>query len=199
MFEVKKYKNGHNFDVVNIKTNDGEFQLSFQGNLDLYWDLVLDKSILNCENIIKITITKENYFFYETISNLFNAVKNKKPYSNFPHDTDYKNKVFEFDKYSTKNLFKNNRIEWHSDDEPYDISSILYIEKKDDSFIIKFEKSKTFYPTFSIRIRTNGSFYGSYFVSFVSMYKEVVSHDFDDKQIHIEEYLYEQKKLVKTR
>ena len=36
MIEITKTKNWNNYDTFYIKTEEGEFEISYQGNLDLY-------------------------------------------------------------------------------------------------------------------------------------------------------------------
>lgn len=78
MLEITKQKNAHDYDVITIKTEDEEFEISFQNNLDLYWRYICKKSILDEEKTKKFRITKENYFIYNLFDELYNNVKNKK-------------------------------------------------------------------------------------------------------------------------
>ena len=43
MLEITKTKNAHDYDVITIKTEDEEFEISFQNNLDLYWRYICKK------------------------------------------------------------------------------------------------------------------------------------------------------------
>lgn len=198
MLEITKNKNDYNYDIFNIKTDQGILQISFENNLDLYWTLFTNENLSNI-NTKEFLITKENYFIYDTFYNLYNAIKNKTPYSNLPYDMDYKNKCLKYyDDENSINLFKNNKVEWHSDNFDYDSASILFIEKKDnDIFSVMFEKSKNndLFETFEIRFCNSGSRYSPFNVSFMNMYHKFQEYNCNYHQIHFEEYMYNQKKL----
>lgn len=193
MQEIERYKNGWGYDTFVIKTNEGYFEILFAPNGDLYWRYLSEKNVLDDKEIQELTITKENYFVYELFYKLYESIKN--------------NKVF-YDKenyYELKNiknyLFKNNMIEWYSDELPIDVTSKLTIKKDDENFKIIFEKSKEsrdgIFFTYSIRFRNSGSRYDPFNINFMQMYNELKQYDPNYHQIHIEEYLYKQKALKK--
>ena len=73
------------------------------------------------------------------------------------------------------------------------------IKKEEDTFIVKFEKSKVedIFLTYSVRLRNSGSRYDPFNLFFMRMYLNLVNYEPDFHQIHIEEYLW-QKKLQKN-
>ena len=77
--------------------------------------------------------------------------------------------------------------------------SRFIIEKIDeDTFKLTFKKgiySEVPIQTFSIRISNSGSRYEPFNTVFMSMYKKLKEYDFNNHQIHIEEYLYNKKKI----
>lgn len=205
MLEIEKSKNSFCYDVFTIDTDSGKFQISFENNLDLYWGFIPNKSMLECSDSYSFYITKENYFLYDTFLELYNAIKNKEPYNNYPYEIEdeFRNKRVKYgSNFYIDSLYKDGKIEWHSDDFPYDEGSILSIEKNgDDKFIITFNKSNNnhFLKTFYVRIRNSGSFYHPFNISFMNMYNKLKQYDSSYHQVHIEEYLYEKKVLKRKR
>ena len=191
MQEIEKYKNAWDYDTFVIRTNEGAFEMLFAPNGDLYWRYLSEKSILNDKQIQELTITKENYFVYELFYKLYESIKNNKVFYE-------KESYFEV---MENKLFKNNMIEWYSDELPIDITSKLTIKKEEETFKIKFEKSKKSQDgielTYTIRFRNSGSRYEPFNISFMHMYNELKEYDPNCHQMHIEEYLYKQKTLKK--
>ena len=191
MLEVNKYKNGWGYDTFDIKTNEGVFVILFAPNGDLYWQYKSEISVLEDKDKQELVITKENYFIYELFYKLYESIKNNKVF--------YDNKNY-FEEKQNK-LFKNNAIEWYSDELPIDITSKLTITKEEEVFKVIFEKSKKtqdgIFITYSIRFRNSGSRYAPFNINFMEMYNELKEYDLNYHQIHIEEYLYKQKLLRK--
>lgn len=188
MLKIEKSKNMNNYDIFYITTNEGTFIITFEGNLDLYWVYTSNENILKAPDEKEFIITKENYLIYQLFDNLYNEVKNNKnPY----------------DKYNPERLVNKNIIDWHSDDFPYETASRVIIKKLKDSYKITFTKSKedTLYVTYSVRFRNSGSRYSTYNQSFMNLYNSLKNYNFNNNyhQIHMEEYLYEQKKLSLKR
>ena len=93
---------------------------------------------------------------------------------------------------------KNEAVEWHSDDLPYDVASNFVIEKLDDCYRVTFNKSKNNnFPTYSVRISNSGSRYEHFNVVFMRMYQKLCEYNPDCHQIHMEEYLYNKRKVRK--
>lgn len=191
MQEVEKYKNYWNYDTFVIKTDKGSFEILFAPNGDLYWRYLNEINILDDKEKQELIITKENYFIYELFYTLYEFIKNNKVF--YDNETPFE--------VNENNLFKNEMIEWYSDELPIDIASKLTIKKEDDTFKVIFEKSKKIYDgifiTYTIRFRNSGSRYNPFNISFMNMYNELKKYDPDNNQIHIEEYLYKQKTLKK--
>ena len=102
--------------------------------------------------------------------------------------------------YGSDTLYKDGAITWYCDDfADLNNASNFCIKKYKDYFLLTFKKSKIelfngcFFPTYSVRIRNSGSRYEPFNISFMGMYQKL--KDYNDKyhQIHIEEYLYENK------
>ena len=188
MIKVEKSKNMNDYDTFHITTKEGTFAITFEGNLDLYWLYVHKGNILNTPNEKEFTITKENYFIYQLFDNLYKEIiSNKCPY----------------DKYNPERLVNKNIIDWHSDDFSYENASRVIISKERDVYKLTFTKSKedVFYITYSVRFRNSGSRHSPHNQSFMKMYNSLINYNFnnDYHQIHMEEYLHEQKKLSLKR
>ena len=200
---IEKNKNNSGYDTFDIVTNGGRFQISYEANLDLYWKYICDN---DSKDIKAFKITKENYYIYEAIDNLWTAVKDNMPYYNYPYETE--------ERYNVKpnigktSLYNGHEIRWYSDDFAHlDSASNFAIRKFDDYYMIIFTKSYAepssgyFYRTYAVRINSSGSRYEPYHIPFMAMYQKLKEYDPDYHQIHIEEYLYEEecKKRVKTK
>ena len=204
MLEIKKCKNGHGYDVFDIITDDGTFEISYENNLDLYWRYIYTNSIDKVENIKTFKITKENYYLYCLFLELYNAIKEKKPYKTFPNyvGEDLRNKKLKY--YGGYELYKDNTITWYSDDfAEFANASNFSIKKVKDYFLVIFTKSKTeefngcYFPTYSVRIRNSGSRFDPFNNTFMGMYHKLREYNPEYHQIHIEEYLYKKRVLKK--
>lgn len=219
MIEIKIYKNSHDYDAFIITTEEGQFEISFQNNLDLYWRYLHKDMILEEPEIKEFTITKENYYLYTLFDNLYNAIKNSNPYSGYtfltPKSFYLKNEDYEEEPEQEiyvpenphpNNLYKNGIITWCSDDfSSMEKASNFQLKKDEDVFKITFKKSEREpesgnpFITYSVRIRNSGSRYTPYNIAFMKMYQDLKEYNPKHHQIHIEEYLYEQKKLAKIK
>lgn len=195
MQEVERRQNGHGYDVFRIKTDNGDFEISFEGNFDLYWRFINKENMLESPEKQELIITKENYFVYELFYKLYESIKRNKVY--YDYDS---NDYFEV---SINNVYKDGKIEWLSDDFYDEIASKLIIEKKDEIFKVTFHKSKKPYDgimlTYSIRFRNSGSRYEPFQTNFMTMYRELKTYDPNCHQIHMEEILYKEKVLKKGK
>ena len=45
MLEIKKSKNMHNYDIFDIMTDNGTFEIAYEYNLDLYWRYIYPETI----------------------------------------------------------------------------------------------------------------------------------------------------------
>ena len=183
MVEIIKNKNSYEYDVFEIKTDNGSFEVSLQGNGDLYWRYIYKGSVLDSKTAYTLEINKENYFLYQLFDELYNSVVNQ-------------------EKAQSNELVKDNIINWHSDDFSYENASCLLIAKQNETFKLGFIKSRKSFEnsvpmTFSVRISNNGSRYAPYNIPFMNFYNQLKEYDKDYNQIYIEEYLY--KKLSKKR
>lgn len=196
----------YNFNIID---GDTILNIHFAGNLDLYWN-IYDKDSKNESN--SFVITKENYFLYSLFEDLFVDIETLELFDNSDFELFYceneeerqevilRNKYF-IERYKKsqeyKNLFHDGIIEWHSDDFPYDKASIVTIKKENDLFIITFQKSKeyerTSANTSAIRFRNARSGYAPFNVIFMKMYNKFIEYEPEYHQIHIEEFLYQEK------
>lgn len=215
MLEINKQIDENGYYTFRLKTTDGTFEISFQNNLDLYWRYVHENIILEEPDTKEFFITKENYQIYSLFEELYNSIKDSNPYSGYTFITpiSYYHKDYERDETEKEvpenpypnYLYKNGIITWCSDDfSSMNKASNFQIEQLEDTFKITFKKSEIerdcgiYFPTYSIRIRNSGSRYNPYNIAFMKMYQNLKEYE-PTNQIHIEEYLYEQKKLGKTK
>lgn len=206
MLEIKRDINSHGYDVFDIMTDNGTFEISYENNLDLYWRYIYTDSIDKVENTKIFKITKENYYLYCLFLELYQAIKEKKPYKTFPNyiDEELRNKKLKY--YGRYELYKNRTITWYSDDfAEFANASNFGITKENDYFLVTFVKSKIedfngfLFPTYSVRIRNSGSRFDPFNNTFMGMYQRLKDYNPEYHQIHIEEYLYKSKKRIRTK
>ena len=194
MLEIENYKNGHGYDCFKVNTNDGSFEISFQNNGDLYIRYILNESKLDAPDKKEFKITKENYFLYTVFDNLYKSIKTGKINGYFDVNMNINNQ---------KRLFKDNKIDWRSDDFEYDDASRFVIEKIDDIYKVTIHKSKdnSIYTTYVIRFRNSGSRYSPFNITFMQMYQALKEYDYENEyhQVHIEEYMYKNSLVKKLK
>lgn len=208
MLEINKTKDAEGYDRFKIITDTGSFDIMFGGNLDLYWSYWPEEDFEDWPLSKTFTITKENYFLYQKIDELYKNIKEQRPYPKTDKDeyTSFlelnlrnSNESKKVD-YTYEKLFQNDIIKWYSDDMPLENASSLEIKKQEDIYSITFFQGKEEYdfPTYSVRFRNSGSRYHPYNFAFMNMYNSLSKYDSNYHQIHIEEYLYN-KKLQKLK
>ena len=209
MVEINKTKDADGYDRFKIITDTGSFDIMFGGNLDLYWSYWPEEDFEDWPLSKTFTITKENYFLYQKIDELYKNIKEQRPYPKTDKD-DYTSFLKELNSsnsneskkidYAYEKLFQNSIIKWYSDDMPLENASSLEIKKQEDIYSITFFQGKEEYdfPTYSVRFRNSGSRYHPYNFAFMNMYNSLIEYDPNYHQIHIEEYLYN-KKLQKIK
>ena len=205
MIKLDKKKDTNGYDRFKIITDDGIFGIMFGGNLDLYWYYWPKENIIDWPLFKTFTITKENYFLYQKVNELYENIKEQKPYKKIEplllveQDLKNSNELKKRD-YAYEKLFQDGIIKWYSDDAPLEEASRLEINRLEESYTITFYQGKEEYnfPTFSVRFRNSGSRYKPYNFAFMNMYNNLGEYDPNYHQIHIEEYLYS-KKLQKLK
>ena len=189
--DVKKNKG----QVILVDDNK-RLSIQLMNNGDLYW-----KIIDNTNSIIKkFEITRENYQIYELYEILYNDIKYKniynidneknectsndllkKFYSNYENK---KNHIRDYDYFCS-----DNSITWVSDNNNYDISSVVTIFKEEDKFILLFNL-RDYQSKNIIKFSNSESRYKPYNICFMRHYRNLYNLEVNKNQIHIEEYLY---------
>jgi len=220
--KVIKYENEFGL-IISFQEFEKQFDVSFGGNLDLYWT-IHSKNENDCHEFI---ITKENYEVYRLFVELFDDIENIKIYTestipfnmeteeekqDYINELEYKKNKYRLYNYSNYNeLFdkENNTITWYSDETNHEVANILKIKKEKESFRLEFSiqpykegydrdfNSLNYIP---IRFRNSGSSYEPFNIIFMRMYEKMKQiDDINDygHQIHMEEYLYSQSKIKK--
>lgn len=178
MTRVNKEKNLVMNDVINVQTEEGSFYISFEKDLNLYFSYL--GNTIDDKDEYSFSIDKENLFLYECFDELYDSIESEKPfkYSDNLLNPDY---VYPLSKVSTEFIHEYETIDFHSEDEDYDLSSVLKIKKGKDSYVVSFKKSKAKvgHSAYSVCIKNGGSRYDPYNVSFMIMYNKLRAHDFD--------------------
>lgn len=205
MVEINKTTDTDGYDRFKIITDTGSFDIMFGGNLDLYWSYWPEEDLEDWPISKNFTITKENYFLYQRIAELYMRIKEKRPYPKIDKDEyspflDRSINNPEKEDYAYKKLFQDGVIKWYSDASPLEEASMVEIKKLEEVYTITFYQGKEEYnfKTYSVRFRNSGSRYDPYNFTFMNMYNSLSEYDPNYHQIHIEEYMYS-KKLQKTK
>lgn len=193
MLEVKKGVDSLGYDFYKIKTKEGIFQIFWGGNGDLYWTIYPSREIKNKHTI---EITKGEYELYSLFNEVYDAIASCKPFKYAPK-LGIESLSDEEDRFALRArdyLLQDGIITWISDDEVEDLAAKVSIKKCEDKYEITFNRgTMQNHETFTINFCNSGSKYDPFNVTFDVMYKKLKYYDEDNCQIHIEEYLYEQK------
>ncbi len=194
--------------TIDIFDDNKILTITFGGNLDLYWYLKSEEK----REVDTFEITKENYFLYSLFDILYNDIVNCNLFKVYEEELSFVNsikelqmiynrkenlnKVFsEYEEY--KRLYNGKYICWYSDDDSIEDANYVKIIKKEDKYVLEFFsnfKSSTLWLSNTIRFRNSGSRYMPFNMIFMNMYNSLCSSEYDENQIHIEEYLYRIKK-----
>lgn len=206
-----KYYDNYSEAVV-ITHNDGvDLHISFCSNLDYYFVLY------GANKSLEFLITKENYQIYECFLKLYEDIMEGKTFPTEGSIKEYIDNWYPFISYdgyikrviehrdllkqslTYQKLVENGKITWISDDYNYEIAPSFQIIKEEDQFRIVFDSgdiikqdnlSSKYY--ISVRICNSGSRYLPFNVNFGVLFNNLKNIDIDN-QIHIEEYLYQNK------
>lgn len=194
--------------TINIYDSNKILTITFGGNLDLYWY----SSSKEKKEVDTFEITKENYFLYSLFDILYNDIVNCNLFKVYDEELSFVNSIKElqkiynrkkelnkiFSEYEEyKRLYNGEYICWYSDDDSIEDANYVKIIKDDDKYILEFFsnfKSNTLWLSNTIRFRNSGSRYMPFNMIFMEMYNSLCTSDYDENQIHIEEYLYKKKK-----
>ncbi len=198
MNDMKCKINGHGYKYFNMDTKEGTFTISFENNLDSYWSFRPNVNFLDSKENYEVEITKENYFLYQELEELYKSVKDGKIQTGRVYDDDG---ILEMNQREIDYLYQDDSIYYLSDDFIPEEASSFRIIKEEDLFKIIFTKShsKQYFNTFSVRIRNSGCRYGYFHILFMNLYNNLVKESKEEyHQIHLEEYVYK-KKLEKRK
>ena len=207
MLKYNKIKTDFGY-TINIYDSNKILTITFGGNLDLYWYL----SSKEKKEVDIFEITKENYFLYSLFDILHNDIVNCNLFKVYDEELSFVNSIKElqkiynrkkelniiFSEYEEyKRLYNGEYICWYSDDDSIEDANYVKIIKDDDKYILEFFsnfKSNTLWLSNTIRFRNSGSRYMPFNMIFMEMYNSLCTSDYDENQIHIEEYLYKKKR-----
>ena len=172
--ELKRDYDANNHARFTFKTNEGNFKIFYGSDLCLYWSCSILRD--NAKDQYKYIITDENKSVYNIFNELYDSVVSKMPFKSF--NTDDSDKYYQ---YSDNNLFKDGKIEWHSDDMEYNAASFLQIEKdtENNCFIVTFNRSKVLcddigvFSTYTVMISACECRYDPYNATFMEMYRKL--------------------------
>ena len=177
MVEVKKEKNYVNFDAIKILTEEGQFEITFEANRNLYIGFCV-KNEDKLEDSITFTITNEDEYLFNIINKLYKSLKNNNPDSDIIPEivnSEIKNKCLEIN-----NPYHNNMIEVYSDDfnmEDASVMNIKYMEKEDEyKFTFKRSRSNTKTNTYFVCISNFNSKYKPFNKSFMNFYFDLITY-----------------------
>ena len=179
------------------------------------------------------TITKDNYFIYDLFEELMEDVKEARIYKpEVRKTTDGEEESCHYisdplglsdiheseeeecerlnghhrNNWQHKLLYDGKSINWHSDEEEYNVANSVKITKVDDTYVLDFSRPPIRdgkYPFFAslgripIRFRNSGSTYDPFNIIFMRMYNKLQEYNPEYHQIHIEEITYHKKRVRK--
>lgn len=210
MMEIKKIKSQFGASDISICSGEKKFQLFFGGDLDLYWSCIDLSQETN--DVVRFCVTKENYFLYSLVEDLYERVKDCRVFEvddaelSFCETSEEVSELYKRKEQSNsylknfgsyKKLFDTSTgiISWHDDESIFEEGNVVNIIPGDEEFILEFVPGIKCdpYDMIGIRFRNSGSTYTPFNSVFMQMFNRLQEYDPDNHQIHIEEYLYDQK------
>lgn len=194
-------------NTVMLIHDNKKLSIYFSDSGDLYWNI---DDMQNNNKYICFEITKENYFVYEIFESLYYDVINRNIYHVDEDDIKkcrrYKELIELYQKIKEKNnsydlknkynrLVNDGVINWISNDKYIGNSNVLRIIKVDDTIFLEFVIMNNNYNF--IKFNNNRNCYKPFNMCFMKHFRNLYNYDFSNPQIHIEEWLYQQKKLKK--
>ena len=181
---------------ITLKKEEKSFKIVSMGNGDFYW-VFYDKNEKDINDRSgSFEITKENYQIYQIFEELYDEVKNSKIFNEESFDKERKNYFQEVSNYN--DLFRDGIITWVCDEIGHiENTNLVKIYKNEDSYTIEFLLNDKEYYGHSIRFRNSGSYYRPYNIIFNRMFDKLKDYEDENRQIHIEEYLYEKNRILK--
>ena len=128
---------------LKLTQNGNTFNILFGGNLDLYFQPVMNRmELFTSDEHLEFKISKEDRFLYEAFMHLYEKIINYIPLEEMDSKREREYQKLK-DSYRPFPLVHDKVISWHSDEEDVDTSSILNISKTEDNQIkLEFIKNK---------------------------------------------------------
>lgn len=208
--EKNPFDNTGKIQNIRFEEEGKVWRIIFGGNGDLYWKIDTQQETA----YETFSITKENYSIYQMFAAFYQRIQTCHVYepdtfelelceteeerTKVQKQTENRNEELKTSpEYNL--LFDGKRVEWHSDEEPYDQADVVRITPLEEEYLIEFirqakETSWLKFPkSISIRICNSGSTYHPFNLLFMQMYNELQSYDTEYHQVHLEEILYAKK------
>lgn len=165
---------------LKLTQNGNTFNILFGGNLDLYFQPVMNRTeLFTSDEHLEFKISKEDGFLYEAFMHLYEKIINYIPLEEMDSKREREYQKLK-DSYRPFPLVHDKVISWHSDEEDVDTSSILNISKTEDNQIkLEFIKNKPeddLYLTYAIRFRNSGSTYDPFNFRFMELYNSLCNY-----------------------
>lgn len=184
--KVSKWNDSNRDEVKGVLLSRGDqcLDISFQGNLDLYF------SLKDYEKDNTFVIGKDNHEVYSAFDNLYNSVMQGNIVG-----FNYKKRAKE------TGLVEGKKIIWRSDDYELDVAPYLEIEKLENAYLLKLDRPTPerqldcleefglANPTLTVRLRNSGSLYTPFNVLFMELFNNLIEINTEAHQIDIDEYL----------
>ena len=165
---------------LKLTQNGNTFNILFGGNLDLYFQPVMNRmELFTSDEHLEFKISKEDGFLYEAFMHLYEKIINYIPLEEMDSKREREYQKLK-DSYRPFPLVHDKVISWHSDEEDADTSSILNISKTGNNQIkLEFIKNKPeddLYLTYAIRFRNSGSTYDPFNFRFMELYNSLCNY-----------------------
>lgn len=177
MLEINKFRNefGTQFD---IKKDDKILSIYYGANLDLYF---FSHSNIN-NNKISFNFDISDGIFYSLLDNLYNDFKNYTYYND--NKLNKKIKEILINKDEIHNLFYNNYIDYHSDDNTYEEAPRLIIKHQNHNYILELINNKNNLEMgINVIISNSKSRYYKANIPFMKMYQNLYNYNIKEKRL----------------
>lgn len=198
--QIKKWKDEKDGSYASgyIFKRDGnkKLHIMFLNNLDLYFTLS------EFGDDLTFIIGKDYYEVYEIFDELYKNILGGVILSTESEIELERNREIA----KSTGLVIDHQIVWRSDNYPFRTAPYFILKKEGEVYILDFKKPDicdSLFDDISVRVRNSGSRYMWYNIPFMKAFNNLDDIDLENRQIHIEEYLNEErlnksKTLTKT-
>ncbi len=173
--EITRDKDYLGFYAIKMRKENKILTISFGGNGDLYWNLMnVDNFDIQEENFI---ISKNDGPIYDLFLKLFFSLSNHQIFKVYEEEKRKDNELLDYPYF--KDLCNGSYVEWHSDNEPFEIGNILFIrlDSMASKIIINIKRVNRKYDFLTVCFSNSGSRYSPFDLVFYENYRKLCEMD----------------------